>query len=126
MMKRGQKKRFDIREMCRTANPPPEGPELLPDECVPQYFVTAPVFAQAMQQMHKQMVIGDRLQEKQWLESEIDRLKNKKLAIYDNAGGTFTAVETQAIRDIDEDIACKTRRIESINMQMQNNWMKGE
>lgn len=89
---------------------------------LPKYIVTVPVFAGAMQDLKQQMWTGDRLQEKNWLQSEIDRLKNKLLSIWDKGRVNLTEVDLKLIDDINSQINCKQKRIDQINYDMEQKW----
>lgn len=89
---------------------------------IDKYFVTVPLFAQSMQSMQKQMWTGDRLQEKNWLESEINSLKNKLLGIWAKGADHLTSADHEAIRNINEQIAYKQKRIDQINYEMEKKW----
>ena len=84
----------------------------------PQYFATKSALAASMQQLHKQMIVGDLIQERQWLYSDIDRLTEKKIRILQGCNSNPDVSTREVLTQIERDIHDKRSRINQINMEL--------
>lgn len=87
---------------------------------IPKYFVTVSVFAGSMEKVQKQIMVGDLIQERQWLAARNTSLERE----YDwyCHQSVITEEQRRTMRNIEEEITTNKKRIIEIDNKVRGQW----